>query len=259
MVFVRFIGGLFFRTLLDREESMLSKLKVLVGSLELDLEVEDRIIWIHDSAGEFTIKKLSDLLTYDGMGANDFPYIRIWKLKVQSRVRNFLWMMAIKRLPTKDFLISWGVHLDTSICSCPWCDREMERLQKSLWLIAISASCWIVWLARNNKIFNRTSTNLDTMLYHSKMRSLMWARAVHEDCQFSNGYWWCWPKPPPPGWMKFNVVGVALEDEVGCGGILRDDKGVACALFLGRIEAKRLEMAEIMAIKTTMHMYIGST
>ncbi|MBA0599500.1 hypothetical protein Gorai_005717, partial [Gossypium raimondii] len=199
MVFVRFIGGLFFRTLLDREESMLSKLKVLVGSLELDLEVEDRIIWIHDSAGEFTIKKLSDLLTYDGMGANDFPYIRIRKLKVQSRVRNFLWMMAIKRLPTKDFVISWGVHLDTSICGCPWCDREMES---------------------TNHLFS---------------------------------------KPPPPGWMKFNVVGVALEDEVGCGGILRDDKGVACALFLGRIEAKRLEMAEIMAIKTTMHMYIGST
>ncbi|KAK5793060.1 hypothetical protein PVK06_034196 [Gossypium arboreum] len=99
-------------------------------------------------AGEFTVKKLFDLLTYDGMGANDFPYVRIWKLK----------------------------------------------------------------------------------------------------------------KPPPPsGWMKFNVAGVALEDEMGCGRVLRDDKGVACALFLGGIEAKRLEMAEIMAIKTTMHMYIGSS
>ncbi|MBA0756249.1 hypothetical protein Gogos_021983 [Gossypium gossypioides] len=145
-------------TLLDREESMLSKLKVLVGSLELDLEVEDRIIWIHDSAEEFTVKKLSDLLTYDGMGANDFPFGH------------------------KKFMVD---------------------------------------------------SNFDLMLDHVK--------------------------PPPPGWMKFNVVGVALEDEVGCGGILRDDKGVACALFLGWIEAKRLEMVEIMAIKTTMHMYIGSS
>ncbi|MBA0628268.1 hypothetical protein Godav_023029, partial [Gossypium davidsonii] len=151
------------------------------------------------------------------MGANDFPFIRIWKLKVQSRVRNFLWMMAIKRLPTKDFLISWGVHLDTSICGCP-CVIGRWKVQITFSLVT--------------KKF-MVDSDFGVML----------------DCV----------KPPPPGWMKFNVVGVALEDEVGCGGILRDDKGVACALFLGRIEAKRLEMVEIMAIKTTMHMYIGST
>ncbi|MBA0563588.1 hypothetical protein Golob_008560, partial [Gossypium lobatum] len=28
-----------------------------------------------------------------------------------------------------------------------------------------------------------------------------------------------------------------MEDEVGCGGVLRDNKGVACALFFGLIEA----------------------
>ncbi|MBA0797902.1 hypothetical protein Gohar_008556, partial [Gossypium harknessii] len=33
-------------------------------------------------------------------------------------------------------------------------------------------------------------------------------------------------KPPPPGWMKFNVANVVLEDEAGCGGVLRDDKGI---------------------------------
>ncbi|MBA0703212.1 hypothetical protein Goari_000088 [Gossypium aridum] len=42
-------------------------------------------------------------------------------------------------------------------------------------------------------------------------------------------------EPPPPGWIKFNVAGVALEDESGYGGVLSDDKGVACALFSGLI------------------------
>ncbi|PPS01814.1 hypothetical protein GOBAR_AA18856 [Gossypium barbadense] len=45
-------------------------------------------------------------------------------------------------------------------------------------------------------------------------------------------------EPPPPGWIKFNVAGVALEDEAGYGGVLSDDKGVACALFSKPIVAK---------------------
>ncbi|TYG78848.1 hypothetical protein ES288_D02G093900v1 [Gossypium darwinii] len=66
-------------------------------------------------------------------------------------------------------------------------------------------------------------------------------------------------KPPPPGWMKFNVAGIVLEDEAGCGGVLRDDKGVACGFFSGWIEARGTKMAEIIASKTTVDMYIGSS
>ncbi|MBA0746992.1 hypothetical protein Gogos_009462 [Gossypium gossypioides] len=67
------------------------------------------------------------------------------------------------------------------------------------------------------------------MLFHSKIRALMWARAVHEECQFLEGDWWSWPvkcraslnmkntivshwESPPTEWMKFNVVGVVLEE-----------------------------------------------
>ncbi|MBA0860643.1 hypothetical protein Goshw_019660 [Gossypium schwendimanii] len=32
--------------------------------------------------------------------------------------------------------------------------------------------------------------------------------------------------------MKFNVVGVAVEEVAGCGGVLRDEKGAVKALFL---------------------------
>ncbi|MBA0749231.1 hypothetical protein Gogos_003180 [Gossypium gossypioides] len=59
--------------------------------------------------------------------------------------------------------------------------------------------------------------------------------------------------------MKFNVAGVVLKDETGCGRVLRDDKKMACALFSRWIEARESEMAEIMAIKTTLSMYIGSS
>ncbi|KAH1080313.1 hypothetical protein J1N35_020074 [Gossypium stocksii] len=56
-------------------------------------------------------------------------------------------------------------------------------------------------------------------------------------------------EPPPPEWIKFNVAGVALEDEAGYGGVLSDDKGVACALLS--------ETVEIIVIKTVVVLYIG--
>ncbi|KAA3485920.1 ankyrin repeat-containing protein [Gossypium australe] len=41
-------------------------------------------------------------------------------------------------------------------------------------------------------------------------------------------------------------------DKAGCGGMLRDEKGVACSLFSGSIKAMGSKMAEVMTIKTTL-------
>ncbi|MBA0686493.1 hypothetical protein Goari_014093, partial [Gossypium aridum] len=106
------------------------------------------------------------------------------------------------------------------------------------------------------------------------MRALMWARVVLDECQFSECYWWYWPikcsssrsmlsrtvkhwEPPPPEWLKFNVAGIVYEDVAACGGVLRDNKGVACALFSGWIEARGSEMTELIAFKAAVEMYIG--
>ncbi|KAK5774394.1 hypothetical protein PVK06_042249 [Gossypium arboreum] len=63
-------------------------------------------------------------------------------------------------------------------------------------------------------------------------------------------------EPPPFGWMKFNVTIVAFEDKVGCGEVLRDDKGVACVLFSGLIVTRGYKMAKIIAIKITLELFI---
>ncbi|KAG8473996.1 hypothetical protein CXB51_033783 [Gossypium anomalum] len=57
--------------------------------------------------------------------------------------------------------------------------------------------------------------------------------------------------------MKFNVASVAFEDKAGCGGVLRDDKGVACILFFGSIVTRGSKMTEIIAIKTASELFIG--
>ncbi|MBA0629645.1 hypothetical protein Godav_024165 [Gossypium davidsonii] len=50
---------------------------------------------------------------------------------------------------------------------------------------------------------------------------------------------------------------IALEDEAGCGGVLKDEKGVVFAFFSGLIVARGLEIAKIIAIKIVVELYIG--
>ncbi|MBA0793471.1 hypothetical protein Gohar_017873, partial [Gossypium harknessii] len=70
------------------------------------------------------------------------------------------------------------------------------------------------------------------------------ASTVYDGIQFLKGSRWFCPvkckhsrnkvneavihwAPPPIGWVKFNVTGVAKEDKAGCCGVLRDEEGVA--------------------------------
>ncbi|TYI32109.1 hypothetical protein ES332_A04G035500v1 [Gossypium tomentosum] len=62
-------------------------------------------------------------------------------------------------------------------------------------------------------------------------------------------------KPPSPGWMKFSVAGIIMEDEAGSGRVLRDNKGVAYAMCSRPIEATGLGKAEVRAIKIVVEMF----
>ncbi|KAG8489324.1 hypothetical protein CXB51_017420 [Gossypium anomalum] len=190
--------------------SILSSLKSLVGSMVLDLEVEDHLIRIHDRVSQFTTKKLFSLLINKGIRVNDFLFDRMWKPKVPPRVQNFLWIMAIERISTKDFLIRWDVWLDLTKYDCPWVPKKL--LADIYFSVKLDSVVGTSLSSITNKI-----------VFH-------------------------W-EPPPPGWMKFNVAGVVMEDEVGCGGVLRYDIRVACALFFCAIEAMGSEMAEFFRVQ----------
>ncbi|KAH1107264.1 hypothetical protein J1N35_011032 [Gossypium stocksii] len=56
--------------------------------------------------------------------------------------------------------------------------------------------------------------------------------------------------------VKYIVCAVALEDDVGCGGVLRDSNGVARALFSGPTTAKDSLAAEVGAISIALDMFI---
>ncbi|MFQ6627476.1 hypothetical protein Gotur_005911 [Gossypium turneri] len=77
---------------------------------------------------------------------------------------------------------------------------------------------------------------MNSLVFHSKIRALMWVRH---------------------GWVKFNVSGVANEDEVRCGGVLRDSDGVARALFSSPVTAKDSIIAEVGAIIIALDVFLA--
>ncbi|KAH1064401.1 hypothetical protein J1N35_029388 [Gossypium stocksii] len=142
---------------------------------------------------------------------------------------------------------------------------KLHDTRKSLWLIAIAATCWSVWLTRNEMVFERKVLSMDTMIFHAKMRALLWVRVAFDECMVQERLWWLSPskcrfdsinsKPvtlschyPPHGWLKFNVSEMATEEATGCGGVLRDKEEIVKALFSGPCDAIDAYLAELGAI-----------
>ncbi|KAK5837504.1 hypothetical protein PVK06_013314 [Gossypium arboreum] len=94
------------------------------------------------------------------------------------------------------------------------------------------------------------------------MRSLMWAKSVHDDCIFSEVDWWGRPKGCKLGrklgrdkdcvWDHLPTV---VEKVAGCRGVLRDEKGVVSASFSSKCGACRVEQAVVMAVKFATEMW----
>ncbi|KAG8493932.1 hypothetical protein CXB51_011284 [Gossypium anomalum] len=208
---------LFVRPLLDREIEIFGHLIERVSSVILVPEVEDQLLWAHDSKGEFSVKQLSKLLL-EGEGDDSiFAFDILWKLKVPPRVNNF-----------EEFY---------SLCF----KVKFVGYSKSLWLIAMAASYWSIWLVRNEIVFENKVLSMATLIFHTKMRALLWGllqRATFDECMIQERLWWFCPYKckisksgsrgwcsPSHGWLIFNVSGIASEGASGCGGVMRDAVG----------------------------------
>ncbi|KAH1091961.1 hypothetical protein J1N35_019218 [Gossypium stocksii] len=95
----------FSRLLLSKEAEMCKELAERVSALKLNSNIEDRLCWVKDKAGEFSVKKCTELLMMDDGEIINFDCGKLWKIKMSPKVRCFLWMLAIDRLPMKEFLV----------------------------------------------------------------------------------------------------------------------------------------------------------
>lgn len=65
------------RPLLEREVIMLKRMNVVVGNSSLVPDREDRLVWIHDNNGVFSVKKLTELLSKGGGEDVNFAFDKI--------------------------------------------------------------------------------------------------------------------------------------------------------------------------------------
>ncbi|TYH23367.1 hypothetical protein ES288_A03G008000v1 [Gossypium darwinii] len=172
--------------------------------------------------------------------------------------------MNVKRSYIYD---NWkGVKILDTVNVCPWCKREREKTDHLFFNCIFINGFWkrilnwwdIGWkgvsnfedfysfyfkLARNEMVFDNKVLTMDTLVFHAKMRPLLWSRAVFNECRFHERLWWFCPYKcclsksdyrgwcfSPHGWLKFNVNGIVFEGARGGGGVLRDEDGISTEL-----------------------------
>ncbi|KAK5793722.1 hypothetical protein PVK06_034876 [Gossypium arboreum] len=92
-------------------------------------------------------------------------------------VENSLDARVARWMGDKDF--SWKIGNGKIHGSC-----------KSMWLIAIWASCWSIGLARNEMMFKNKVLSMDTLIFHSKMKALLWVRAAFDEGMIQGRLLW---------------------------------------------------------------------
>lgn len=133
----------FTRSLLGREEVMRRELVERVSGMVLISDMEDKLCWANDKNEEFLVKKCSELLISDEGVDINFSCDKFWKLNVPPTVRSFLWMLAIDRIPSKEFLVKIGVNLHDISVSCPWCESELEKTSHLFFKCKYIEGFWI--------------------------------------------------------------------------------------------------------------------
>jgi len=101
------------------EEKVLDLLALLVNITVVQVG-EDRMIWPHDSKGDFTIKSLSRVL-YKGPPVTDFPADAIWRSKAPTKA--LAWAATKGKVPTEDMLKRRNFNLASR---GPMCGHEEE-------------------------------------------------------------------------------------------------------------------------------------
>ncbi|XP_058727076.1 uncharacterized protein LOC131598498 [Vicia villosa] len=103
-----------------------------ISSIPLSFHLpEDKLIWHHESNGEYSVRSAyhiqGGMRNTDRPGSSSLDYHgfwkQLWKLKVNPKIKNFMWRVIKNILPTKENLRNKGVVTDGM---CPLYNSEAE-------------------------------------------------------------------------------------------------------------------------------------
>lgn len=101
--------------------------------------IADSWYWICSDNGLFSVKSCYRLLVGECQLQAHPVWQRLWKIKVQAKIHNFLWHCAWDCVPTREVLRSKNVH---SYGGCPLCDHNSETLYHLLFLCPVALDYW---------------------------------------------------------------------------------------------------------------------
>ncbi|CAN1758812.1 Putative ribonuclease H protein At1g65750 [Linum perenne] len=250
---------------------------------------EDRITWGLERDGRFRVRS-AYLLAAEEEGDTLDPIWRlIWRWKGPQRIRQFLWLVAHNRLLTNSE--RRRRHL-AEIGSCQVCPGQEESvlhvlrdcpLASATWeLLALSSgdqtffqtpllpwierfirkpelcllfgvTCWWLWRARNDRVFNNKLTTAESLTRHIQAWVALVGDTLERDRFISHtgpptrtGEFFSW-EPAPPEWVTLNSDGSVLPEtgQAAAGGLIRDHQGRCLAAFtmnLGKCSITRAEL-----------------
>ncbi|MBA0659923.1 hypothetical protein Goklo_012001 [Gossypium klotzschianum] len=164
-------------------------------------------------------------------------------------------MLALGRFPTIEYLERRGFQFQQMRKKCPWCSKELERVDHLCFKCKFVEGFWRRifnwWEMRWEPVEGGVQSKNDTNGYDDFP-----LEDESNDVGKGGGLEMSW-RFPPRGWLKFNVCGVVFEAKAGGEGVLRDEDGVARALFSGPSEAKDAKLAELNSTGVALELYEG--
>uniref|UniRef100_A0A2N9EYL8 Reverse transcriptase domain-containing protein n=1 Tax=Fagus sylvatica TaxID=28930 RepID=A0A2N9EYL8_FAGSY len=195
---------------------------------------EDKLMWIHDHKGVFTVKSAYKLNHDNSSGSNaGFEWQRIWKLKAHERTKMLIWRIGANVLPTKERIaqrmpISPPELVSRYLLQLVQC-RTRIRLQnkaelKDHYSLIMGTTIEAIWNLRNRVLHNGEHINLDAIVNNIESRILEYKLSKEPPNQkvpTEPARWCC----PPPNVVKLNVDAAIASDFSTLAVIARDSNG----------------------------------
>ncbi|XP_057453066.1 uncharacterized protein LOC130744922 [Lotus japonicus] len=244
----------------------------------------DLLIWKHDNMRLYSVKSMCAVVEARWFTEEGWYVPQFLKPILPSKIALFLW----QRRWLIFFCIVPGFGCYGQLCyrgralrgSAPELVStllaEWSLLRKNtsriLWELIPYALCWEIWMARNNVIFHEKLFDAKAIWESHVFLLFTWIRAWWQDCpydvnQFARGFskidlhskgsvrpvipW----KPSQGTTLKFNVDGSFQSGKAGIGGILRNNARKVIGKFSRKVEVRRADEAEVLAILYALLFY----
>ncbi|WRX11383.1 Ribonuclease H domain - like 9 [Theobroma cacao] len=241
-----------------------------LNHIQLDEEMEDKLIWKNMPSGHYTPNSFSELALGNN-GSEEVLWREVWARLAPPKVEVFVWQLMKGRIVCKEELVKRNLlHREAAVCNV--CNNDVESVNHLFFICRAIWDVWCMWLADwgiiscfpghapafflawNNCPVDiaRSKDNLDTLKI---VRFSLLVAIPTKRYKVKVQVQW---KIPPNGWLKFNTDGAARDypGPLGIGGVLRNEKGMVKMLFSKTGDWDDANLTEMLAIQEALILFM---